>query len=500
MRKTVLMVAAALVIGAGIGYWGGLGISGDQTSMPGTSGEKEVLYWVAPMDPNFRRDKPGKSPMGMDLIPKYADDGTGGAEGEAIRIEAAVANNIGVRTAEATVTDLSREINTVGYVAIDEGKTSHVHVRAAGWVDKLYRKAVGEHVNKGEVIFEIYSPDLVAAQAEYKQALGFTNDALQTASLDRLIALGMAEAQIEDLRKTGQIKNLVDVRAPQDGIIMALQIGEGMYVTPGKTVFSFADLSTVWVKVEVFEAQSSWVAAGQQATLTLPFLPGETWTGTVDYVYPVIDPKSRTLEVRLSFPNADHRLKPNMYGEIGLFVEPARDVVSIPREALIRTGKTDRVIVALGDGLFRPAEVTAGMETSERVEIKAGLAAGERVVTSGQFLIDSEASLNGAFLRMLPDSSDMAGMGEGDAAQNEDTAVGAPESHHGIGTLVSFNDDGTVTLSHEPIETLNWPAMTMGFNVSTVVDLSEFKIDDQLKFTIKRSPDGPFVITTATKM
>jgi len=408
MRKTMNIAIAALMVGGGLGYGlsmlNGGGSDGSGGTPVSTDADKP-LYWVAPMDPNYRRDEAGKSPMGMDLVPIYADTASG-TDSEGLMISAAVANNIGIRTDIATISAMTREIDTVGFIVMDDNKTSHVHVRTAGWVEKLYRKSMGEQVKKGELIFELYSPELVNAQIEFVQALRLKQAGLINASRERLLALGMTSPQVSDLEASKKIKQRIEVRAPQDGVIMALAVGEGMHITPDTTVFSLADLSSVWVKVDVFEGQSEWVAQGQTAKMTLPFLPGETWEGKVDYVYPIVDAMSRTVQVRLAFNNADGRLKPNMYGEVNIGAAPLEGVITIPREALIRTGKADRVILSLGGGRYQPAEVIAGRESDDRVEIKRGLSAGETIITSGQFLIDSEASLKGAFLRML-DSGDM---------------------------------------------------------------------------------------------
>lgn len=487
MRKTYMFGAAGIALGLFVGYIGaGMGSQSDTTR---PSGEKEILYWVAPMDANYRRDKPGKSPMGMDLIPVYAGEEPGLESEDALQISAATANNIGVRTALATVSDLNHEIDTVGFVTIDETRTSHVHVRTSGWIDVLYRKAVGEPVAKGEPIFELYSPDLVAAQAEYLQALKLNNGPFLDAAQNRLHALGMTPSEIDELKAGGKVKERIAVQAPQDGFIMALNVGEGMYVTPGQTVFSLADLSRIWVKAEVFEAHAGLVSVGQKAELTFPYFPGESWTGSVGYIYPEVDPKSRTVQVRLSFANADGKLKPNMHGDIVIAADASENALSIPKEALIRTGKTDRVILALDEGKFRPAEVVAGAEIEDRVIILDGLSEGEEVVSSGQFLIDSEASLNGAFLRMLDENSEEA---------EEDTDTEGV--YHGMGTVQALKDDGSVTLSHEPIEALDWPAMTMDFLVAASVDLSPFEAGDRMHFTIVRTDEGPFMITMAMKM
>ncbi|NVJ69570.1 MAG: efflux RND transporter periplasmic adaptor subunit [Alphaproteobacteria bacterium] len=499
MRKTYMIAAAALMIGGGLGFgmaqW--TAPANESNAASTKSDKREILYWVAPMDPNFKRDEPGKSPMGMDLVPVYADEAQGGDNASALRINASVVNNLGVRTASATVANLPREVETVGFVAMDENKTAHVHVRTAGWVEKLHRKAIGEQVKKGELIFELYSPELVNAQTEYLQALRLKQEGLIRASKERLMALGMTTGQIADLKKSGSVDRLIEVRAPQDGMIAELSIGEGMYVQPAKTVFSLTDLSTIWVMVDVFEGQSDWVKEGDMAVMQLPFLPGENWEGTVDYVYPMVDAKSRTVRARLVFPNPDGRLKPNMYGEVSIKAAPEENVLTIPREALIRTGKTDRVILSLAQGRFRPAEVVAGRESGDRVAILRGLEAGEEVVTSGQFLIDSEASINASFLRMLDEYDETRTT----SMQHEGHDMGPAEMpvHHGMGTVNAISGK-TVNLSHDPIESLGWPTMTMDMQVAPDVDLSMFEAGDRMHFQIRKTPEGPFVIIMAMKM
>jgi len=424
MHKNISIALGALALGLAIGYGVSIGFPGDVPDKAADTNVREILYYEAPMDKNFRRDKPGQSPMGMDLVPVYADEQ--GMDADALWINAAVENNIGVRTDRAIRADLAREVSTVGFIAIDEELSTHVHVRTSGWIEKLHRKTVGESVRKGELIFSLYSPDLVNAQAEYIQAIRLKQISLKNASAERLKSLGMMDSQIKEVEASGKVKQLIEIRAPQDGVITALMVGEGMFISPSETVFSLADLTEVWVQVEVFEGQSDWVKKGQMARMTLPFLPGESWSGTVDYVYPIVDPVSRTVQVRLSFENARGRLKPNMYGEISIDAAPALDVVSIPREALIRTGKTDRVVLALGGGRYRPAEVVAGRETGDRVEIKQGLSAGETVVVSGQFLLDSEASINGAFLRLMN-----AGPDEGDPMNGMSTSQPTEDAQRG---------------------------------------------------------------------
>jgi Cu(I)/Ag(I) efflux system membrane fusion protein len=361
-------------------------------------GDREVLYWVAPMDPNYRRDKPGKSPMGMALVPVYAsaDD----APGNIVSIEPAIVQNLGVRTTTAERTRLWRGINTVGYVDYDESKTSHIHLRTEGWIERLAVESEGERVHKGQRLFDLYSPALVNAQEEFIQALKIGNKGLEQASRARLAALGIPEDQIRQLKKDRRARQTITLYAPQDGVVSMLPVREGMFVKPADLVMSLAELSTVWLLAEVFERQADWVKVGQPAEVRLPYLPGRTWEGRVEYIYPSLDPKTRTLKARLRFDNPDEALKPNMYAHVKIFGGPREDTIVIPLEALIRTGREERVILSLGEGRFESRTVTAGIESGDWVEILKGIDAGEAVVISGQFLIDSEASLKASMRRM----------------------------------------------------------------------------------------------------
>ena len=367
---------------------------------PEAKKEKKLLYWVAPMDPNYRRDEPGKSPMGMDLVPVYDE----GGDGVSVKISPAVENNMGVRTAKVKKDKLWRRIDTVGYVDFDENKISHIHLRTKGWIEKLLVKSEGERVKQGQLLFEVYSPELVNAQEEYMQALRSGNKGLSSASRERLEALGISALQIKQLNQSRKVKQFVKVYAKQDGIVAKLNIREGMFVMPQQEIMSLADLSSIWILAEVFESQADWVNQGQSSEVRLSYLPGREWQGKVEYIYPSLDPKTRTLKVRLRFDNKDEALKPNMFADVTIYGGAKRELKIIPREALIRTGNEERVIIALGDGRFQPRDVIAGIESGDSIEIIKGLEEGDTVVTSGQFLIDSEASLKASIARMSSNS------------------------------------------------------------------------------------------------
>ena len=361
-------------------------------------GDQEILYWVAPMDANYRRDKPGKSPMGMELVPVYADEASG--DGSSVTIAPEVVQNLGVRTAVAERSRLWRGIDTVGYVDYDESKVSHIHLRTEGWVEDLAVESEGERVKKGQRLFNLYSPELVNAQEEFVQALNVGNQGLISASRSRLKALGIPVSLIKRLERDRKARQAIPIYASQDGVVSSLSVREGMFIKPATRVMSLADLSSVWLLAEIFERQADWVEVGQPAEVRLAFLPGRTWEGKVEYIYPSLDPKTRTLKARLRFPNPGESLKPNMYANVKIYGGPKDDVIVIPIEALIRTGREDRVIISLGEGRFEPRPVRAGIESGEWVEIIDGIEAGEKIVVSGQFLIDSEASLKASMMRM----------------------------------------------------------------------------------------------------
>jgi Cu(I)/Ag(I) efflux system membrane fusion protein len=371
------------------------------------SGERKILYWVAPMDSNYRRDEPGKSPMGMDLVPVYDEAG-----GASVKISPAVENNMGVRTATVQRDRLWRRIDTVGYVDFDETRITHIHMRTKGWIEKLMVKSEGERVKKGQLLFEMYSPDLVNAQEEYVQALKSGSKGLIKASRERMNALGISAQQINQLNRTRKVDQYVRVYASQDGIVSLLKVREGMFVQPAIEVMSLADLSSVWLLAEVFESQADWVKEGQFADVHLSYLPGKVWEGRVEYIYPSLSQKTRTLKVRLRFDNPGEQLKPNMYADVTIYGGAKKDVIVIPREALIRTGNEQRVILSQGKGRYTPRDVIAGIESGDWIEIISGLNVGDTVVTSGQFLIDSEASLKASIARMSDTDSQVNNSGD----------------------------------------------------------------------------------------
>ena len=451
--------------------------------------EKQVLYWVAPMDANYRRDKPGKSPMGMDLIPFYAgaDDG-----GSTISISPTVIQNLGVRTAKAERTRLWRGIDTVGYVDYDESKVSHIHLRTEGWIEKLVVQSEGERVKKGDFLFDVYSPKLVNAQEELVTALTTGNKGLIRATKERLSALGISTSQITALQKTKKVKQRISIYAPQDGVVSDLPVREGMFVKPSQKVMTLGDLSSVWLLAEVFERQSQWVEVGQVAEVRLSYIPGKLWHGKVEYIYPSLDPKTRTLKVRLRFDNPGEQLKPNMYTNVKIYGGAKEKTIVIPLEGLIRTGREERVIIVLGDGKFEARNVKAGIESGNFVEIIEGVNESENIVTSGQFLIDSEASMRASLTRMeeVKDKD----MSMDNTAQEQTKIVSA----HGVVKAVMIQQR-KLNLQHDAIEELGWPSMTMDLNVADGVDISQLSNDDKVMFQLQEMNEH-YLITSIHKM
>jgi Cu(I)/Ag(I) efflux system membrane fusion protein len=339
----------------------------------------------------------------------YADRNAGGS---AISIAAQVVQNLGVRTSKAELARLWRGIDTVGYVDYDESRVSHIHLRTEGWIENLAVKSEGDRFKKGDFLFDVYSPKLVNAQEELITALASGNKGLIRASKERLAALGISGDQIKQLEKDRTVKQRISIYAPQDGVVSDLPVREGMYVTPSMKVMTLGDLSSVWLLAEVFERQSAWVETGQPAEVSLSYIPGKTWLGKVEYIYPDLDPKTRTLKIRLRFDNPGEQLKPNMYANVKIYGGATKETIVIPLSGLIRTGREERVIIAVGNGRFEARKVKAGIESGNYVEMLAGVKAGDEIVTSGQFLIDSEASMRASLERMTDTVDTASDMGD----------------------------------------------------------------------------------------
>ena len=361
--------------------------------------------YVCPMHPQIVRDEPGNCPIcGMNLVKKKMENS--GDKYPTVTIRSEIIQKMGVRTTPVKKGTLWKYIKTVGYVTYNEDNLVHVHPRSSGWVEKLYVPREDDPVKQGQSLLEMYSPEVLEAQQDFLVALRtgsrgthLSNQQYKEFIRNRLRLLNVPDYTITQIERQGASINNIPILAPRSGIVTRLNIREGMYVTPSLEMFAIVDLSNIWVMVEVFEHQLDWLKTDLSAEIKVPALPGRMWEGKVDYIYPELEPKTRTLKVRLRFENPEGLLKPNMFAEVVIYGGPKRDILKIPQLALIVTGERESVVVALGEGQFKPVDVKTGMRSQGEIEILSGLKAGDRIVLSGQFLIDSEANLQASFLR-----------------------------------------------------------------------------------------------------
>lgn len=475
--KTQLLI---LIGGVVIGYVAQLLLNVSTTHK--ASSAKQPLYWVAPMDANYRRDKPGLSPMGMALVPVYEENSGGEDSPGSVYISPAVVNNLGVRTAQAQLMPLTQDIHTVGVVQYDQDQFIHIHPRVAGWVEKLHVKAAGDPVKKDQPLYDLYSPELVNAQQEYIAELAGNNQNLIAAAEERLSALQISQRTIQTLRENKKVQQTVTFYAPQSGVIDNLNIRKGFYIKPDTTMMSIGALQQVWVETEVFERQASLLKPNQKVTMTLNALPAHAWQGKVDYIYPSLDAKNRTLRARLRFNNVNTLLKPNMFAQITIHSSDQKKHLVVPKTAVIRTGQQDRVVLAQGDGRFKSIEVKLGLMTQEYIEILRGLSAGERVVSSAQFLLDSESSKTSDFMRMthpLSITKEYSGLPSATVKGRINSIK--PEQH-------------IINISRGPIEKWNRDAATLDFVFHDASIIKSLKAGHDIEFSFVID-DGEFVVT-----
>ena len=443
---------------------------------------KTVRYWYDPMVPDQRFDKPGKSPfMDMQLVPKYADDDMAGGD-NTVSISAQAMQNLGIRLARAEMTKFGDSLSAVGRIEPDERRFYAVQARIPGFVERLLVRAVGDPVKRGQKVAEVYAPELLAAQQEYLALLGLdpiTDDGLQQAARQRLKLLGMSEGEISSIARSGQASPRYGIYAPASGVLVDLGVREGAQLMPGTSLMQISDLSSVWLIAEVPERDAARFRLGSTAEVQLQGLTSQPYKGKVGYIYPVLDQTSRTLRVRIELANPKGELRPGMYANVSLGGE-TRQVLAVPTESVIATGKRKVVIIKEEHG-FRPVEVVTGQEGSGKTEIVKGLVEGENVVASGQFLIDSEASLSGVLAR-LEQQPDIASM------KREDKP--GQKMPKGTGKVVEIDlKSNNVTLAHEPIPELGWPSMTMSFDVKNAEQLKTLKPGDQVEFELKPQGD-----------
>ncbi|WP_019601740.1 efflux RND transporter periplasmic adaptor subunit [Teredinibacter turnerae] len=473
MTKALTLILA----GALAGLLGGIAIAPKITNQDNATdlpaGSDTPLYWVAPMDPNYRRDSPGKSPMGMDLVPVYAEQDEPGL----VSISPEVVNSLGVTTAVAERRELPADIYTYGELRYNEERLIHIHPRVAGWVDKLYIRAAGETVAANKPLYSLYSPQLVNAQEEYVLALRRKDSNLTRASEERLRALKVDERFIQQLKKSKEVRQTVTFYAPVDGVVNKLAIREGFYVQPGTTMMSIGQLNDIWLEAEIFAQQAALVETGQAVDITIDAFPNLSWTGEISYVYPEIDPQNRTLRARIELPNTRRLLKPGMYANLHIRGTTDTATLTVPNNAVIRTGHQNRVVLALGDGRYKSITVSLGRITDEFTEITHGLDDGDKVVTAAQFLLDSESSKSSDFKRMHQDNE-------------------PPRAVSVAATVESVMADmGMLKVTHDPIPDWDWPVMTMMFPVTADTDLSTLEQGQRIQIQIRQTGDTDWEIT-----
>lgn len=377
--------------------------------------KRKILYWRAPMDPTEIYENPGKSKMGMDLIPVYEDEQRLG-QGGTITIDPVTVQNLGVKTAEVERRDLNNVIRTVGTVDYNEQKLYRVNTKISGWIEDLYVDYTGKKVTKGDLLLEIYSPELVSTQEEYLLALknqkmmsrsSFPEiresaESLVRSSRRRLELWDIPESEIKALEKREAIAKTMKITSPIDGVVVQKNAVEGMHIKKGMDLYHIADLSSVWVYGSIYEYELPWVEVGQQAEMELSYLPGKTFKGRVDYIYPYLEEKTRDVKVRLVFPNPKREMKPGMYGKVRIYTPAAPNALVIPRSAVIHSGRRRVVFVARDGGRFEPREIKLGVEgENDEVQVISGLLEGEEIVTSAHFLLDSESRLQEAIQKMM---------------------------------------------------------------------------------------------------
>ena len=382
----------------------------------GASAERKVLFYRNPMNPAITSPVPAKDEMGMDYIPVYADGGASGRESAGtVRIDPVIAQNIGVRTARAQQRPLARTIRAAGRVDYDEERLSRLHPKVEGWVEQLFVNKTGEAVKRDSILLDIYSPQLVAGQKEYLLALS-NYEALKDNPIDdirqgarellrtareRLELLDVPAHQLKDLEQTRRIRKTLHIHSPYAGFVIDLGVRQGQYVTPQTELYALADLSRVWVYADIYEYELPWVKVGDEARVQVAALPGEIFTGTIGYIYPYLENKTRTARVRLELDNPGFRLKRDMFANVTLQADPQPAAVVVPSEAIIRTGTRELVFLVREPGKFEPREIKSGISSEGFTRIIEGVKAGDEVVVSSQFLIDSESKLREATAKMM---------------------------------------------------------------------------------------------------
>jgi membrane fusion protein, copper/silver efflux system len=393
--------------------------STDQGSTPSAEGsgtktnqsKRKIKYWQAPMDPAYIRNQPGKGPMGMDLIPVYEDESE--VIGQ-IKINPTVVQNIGVKTVKVKKRSLTRKIRTIGTLTYDERKVHHIHTKYEGWIEKLHVNFTGQEVNQDDMLLEVYSPELVSTQEEFLLALKYKDslkespfteigeaaDSLMESTRKRLQLFDVPDHQIEALIRDKKITKTMHIHSPVRGFVIEKKALQGMRVQPGMGLYMIADLSNIWVLADIYEYEVPWIKVGQNVEMNLSYFPGKKFAGKVTFIDPFLDPKTRTNKVRMEFANPKWNLKPDMYANVTIKSTVTKRGVAVPEEAVVHSGERDIVVIQGPSGTFESRELTLGPQADGYYQVLKGLRAGETVVTSSSFLIDSESNLQEAIRKL----------------------------------------------------------------------------------------------------
>jgi len=486
VAATVVAVAfVAAAAGYGVAQWRsgptaeGAGASSPVSTAPSASVDgRRVLYWYDPMKPEARFDKPGKSPfMDMDLVPRYADEVAGGGA----QVDARLAQSLGLRQATVTREVVSTGIEAVGTLGFNERDVAIVQTRTTGFVERVYARAPGDVIAAGAPLADVLVPEWGGAQQEYLAVRATGETALAAAARQRLVLLGMPEAMIREVERSGQPRQVMTIAAPVGGVIQELMVRAGMSLAPGMTLARINGLATMWLEVAVPEVHAALLTPGAPVKATLSAYPGETFDGRIAAVLPEAARETHTLRVRIELPNRSGKLKAGMYAQASIGGEREEALV-VPSEAVIRTGQRAVVFVA-GEraGQFSPVDVELGREVGSKLVVLKGLVAGQQVVASGQFLIDSEASVTGMVGRS---AAGAASATQGDA---KPTLV-----HEARGVIEAIGAD-EVTLRHEPVPALKWPAMSMPFALKSAQQTAGLKVGDRVRFGFSQGASGVLI-------
>ena len=473
-RVLALLVVAAVAgaLGFGLATWRAQsGAHADHAAAAASApaaGGRTVLYWYDPMKPDARFDKAGKSPfMDMQLVPRYADEAASGAA-PGVQIDPQTTNSLGVRLVEVTRETIGARIEAPGTLGFDERHVAIVQTRTAGFVEHVYARAPGDVLAAGAPLADLLVPEWAGAQQEYLAVRATGQAELTAAARQRLLFLGMPEALVAEVERSGRPQPLQTIRSPIAGVVQELMVRAGMSLATGTTLARIGGLGSLWLDVAVPEVHAGLLATGQPVTAVLAAFPGETFGGRIAAVLPEAARETRSLRVRIELPNRGGRLKAGM-AAVATLSGPAQAALVVPGEAVIRTGQRTLVFVA-GEqpGRYTPVVVTLGRELGGKLEVLKGLNAGQQVVASGQFLIDSEASLAGVLAR---------------------AAVPAMTSHETRG-VVEAMAPGEVTLQHEPVPALKWPAMSMPFALKAPQQAAGLQVGDAVRFSFSQSASG----------